>query len=63
MKVALAWAHEGPESIVDATGIRPACSLMYTPGRSFHPWGMISRTVTMIAFWALGARWPPRVVD
>jgi len=32
------------------------------PGSSFHPWGMILRTVTMVAFWAIRARRPPLVV-
>jgi hypothetical protein len=35
---------------------------MYIPVRSFHELGVISRTISMIAFWTLGAPWPPLVV-
>ena len=65
MKIGLdggAWAHEGPDGILPAPGIMPHHNPMYTPGRSFHELGVISRTVSMIAFWTLGARWPPLVV-
>jgi hypothetical protein len=57
-----AWAHEGPAGFLRAPGIMPPHSPMYTRGRSFHELGVISRTVSMIAFWTLGARWPPLAV-